>query len=88
MTEKTYGKELIEKHVLIDNKGGAIFIFDPESVLTENENGSVSLKTESLVIDFLALLDEMGLPHEEEAAIALITVLLEKREAGEMTQYA
>ena len=31
MTERTYGKELIEKHVLIDNKGGAIFIFDPES---------------------------------------------------------
>lgn len=44
MTENTYGKELIEKHVLIDNKGGAIFLLILNQFLLKTKMVALALK--------------------------------------------
>lgn len=87
MEEELISRELLEHHVLSDGEGAAIFLFNPAEALTEMEGGYV-LTTEKQVLDFNAMLDVLSLPHDEDAALALATVLLEKREAGELTEYA
>ena len=82
--------ELLSKHVFTGTDGTAIFLFEPEKAFVPNPDGEgLILATEEVdVLDFLAIMDDMGLERTELNAIGLITVLLEKREQGEMQEFA
>ena len=82
--------ELLSKHVFTGSDGTAIFLFEPEKAFVPNPDGEgLILATEEVdVLDFLAIMDDMGLERTELNAIGLITVLLEKREQGEMQEFA
>ena len=82
--------ELLAKHVFTGTDGTAIFLFEPEKAFVPNPDGEgLILATEEVdVLDFLAIMDDMGLERTELNAIGLITVLLEKREQGEMQEFA
>ena len=44
---------LVEKHVLTDGEGGAIFMFNPEKYVTESEDGvKIIINEDVKVIDF------------------------------------
>lgn len=85
---ETVSLEVLEKHVLTDGTGTAIFLFEPDEVLVTNEDGTFFLQTEKPVIDLLAIIDQCEVPFCEESALAMVTLLLEKREAGELAEYA
>lgn len=82
--------ELLSKHVFTGTDGTAIFLFEPEKAFVPNPDGEgLILATEEVdVLDFLAIMDDMGLERTELNAIGLVTVLLEKREQGEMQEFA
>lgn len=82
--------ELLTKHVFTGTDGTAIFLFEPEKAFVPNPDGEgLILATEEVdVLDFLAIMDDMGLERTELNAIGLVTVLLEKREQGEMQEFA
>lgn len=80
--------ELLDQHLLVDEDGVVIFVFDKENSISVAENGDVTFITEKDVLDFSSLMSEMGLPEVQEAAEALVNALLERREAGEMQQFA
>lgn len=87
--EMTFDPQLLNKHVFTDGFGGAIFLFEPEQAMVDNPEGEGKiLATEKDVLDFMSILDTMSLERNEMNALGLITVLLEKRAAGEMQEFA
>ena len=82
--ELTENEILLSKHLLEDDEGTVIFLFDLEEVVVINEDGSVTLNTEKDVIHFSALMQEMELPAVEEAAVALVNALVERRNSGDL----
>ena len=82
--------ELLAKHVFTGTDGTAILLFEPEKAFVPNPDGEgLILASEEVdVLDFLAIMDDMGLERTELNAIGLVTVLLEKREQGEMQEFA
>ena len=82
--------ELLSKHVFTGTDGTAIFLFEPEKAFVPNPDGEglILAQDEADVLDFLAIMDDMGLERTELNAIGLVTVLLEKREQGEMQEFA
>lgn len=82
--ELTENEILLSKHLLEDDEGTVIFLFDLEEVVVINEDGSVTLNTDKDVIHFSALMQEMGLPAVEEAAVALVNALVERRNSGDL----
>jgi len=88
MEDEVIDVSIVDKHVLSDGLGNAIFLFDPQAALVEAPEGGFSLQTDALVIDFLQMLDMLNLDNSIESAAALVTVLLEKRANGELTEYA
>jgi hypothetical protein len=80
---------LVEKHVLTDGEGGAIFMFNPEKYVTESEDGvKIIINEDVKVIDFLALMRQMDLENSWQNAEALVIALLEKRGSEEVQDYA
>lgn len=83
--------ELLSKHVFAGSDGTAIFLFEPEKAFVENPDGEgfiLTLPEDAEVLDFLAIMDGMGLERNEFNAYGLVTVLLERREQGEMEEFA
>lgn len=80
---------LVEKHVLADGEGGAIFMFNPEKYVTESEDGiKIVINEDVKVIDFMALMRELDLENSWENAEALVTALLEKKDSEEVKDFA
>lgn len=82
--------ELLNKHVFAGSDGTAIFVFEPEKAFVPNPEGEgfVLSLDDVDVLDFLAIMDDLGLERTEYNALGLVVALLEKREAGEMQEFA
>lgn len=80
---------LLEKHVFDDGDGEAVFLFNPEKYTSKVE-GSVQIvvNQDIKVINFLALMDELGLERNAQNAEALVIALLEKAGSQEVAEYA
>lgn len=80
---------LLEKHVFEDGNGEAIFLFHPEKYTSEVDGSTrIVVNQDIKVINFLALMDELGLERNTFNAEALVTALLEKIDDPEVAIYA
>lgn len=79
---------LLEKHLLVDENGVVVFVFDKETSISVDDKGEITFVTDKDVLDFSSLMAEMGLPEVQEAAEALVQALLEQRESGQMQDFA
>ena len=83
--------ELLSKHVFTGTDGTAIFLFEPEKAFQPNPEGEgfiLTVDDDASILDFLTIMDEMNLERTELNALGLVYVLLEKRAAGEMQEFA
>ncbi len=81
--------ELLSKHVVTGSDGTAIFLFEPDQAFTPNPDGEgFILAPDVEVLDFLAIMDELNLERSEFNACGVVAVLLEKRQQGEMQEFA
>lgn len=83
--------ELLNKHVFTGSDGTAIFLFEPEKAFSPNPDGEgfvLTLSEEVEILDFLAIMDKMGIECTELTACGLVAVLLKKRAEGEMQEFA
>lgn len=74
----------LDRHLFIGDDSPTIFVFEPDKAFTTDlESGILTVIEDKKYLDFLGVMDTLGLDRTEDNALILATELLKRRNNGD-----